>query len=320
LEKLGIDNVGALNDAIKSGRSREVILVSEALHEQHISSVAQQIAAHHDHVRVILISGPSSSGKTTFARRLAVQLLALGHSPYALELDNFFVDREKTPKDENGVFDFEALDALDLDQLADHLTRLLQGEEVQLPRYDFKLGKQVTGDLIRLRNDQLIIMEGIHGLNPQLIPSPLAGRAFRIYASCLTQLNLDRHNRISTTDTRLIRRIVRDTRERGYSTQQTIQRWESVRRGEERHIFPFQENADVMFNSALAYELSVLGPIAEPLLRQVPLDTPEYRETKRLLAFLEWFLPVDDELIPDNSILREFVGGSILKDFKVWGI
>jgi len=190
---------------------------------------------------------------------------------------------------------------------------------VQVPRYDFKLGKQVTGDLIRLRNDQLIIMEGIHGLNPRLIPPAMTGQTFRIYASCLTQLNLDRHNRISTTDTRLIRRIVRDTRERGYSAQETIRRWESVRRGEERHIFPFQENADVMLNSALAYELSVLGPIAEPLLRQVPLATPEYRETKRLLAFLEWFLPVDDELIPDNSILREFIGGSILREFKVWG-
>jgi uridine kinase len=165
----------------------------------------------------------------------------------------------------------------------------------------------------------LIIMEGIHGLNPRLIPSALSAQAFKVYASCLTQLNLDRHNRVSTTDTRLIRRIVRDTRERGYSAQQTIRRWESVRRGEEQHIFPYQENADVMFNSALAYELSVLGPIAEPLLHQVPLGTPEYRETKRLLAFLEWFLPVETEMIPDNSILREFVGGSILKDFKVWG-
>ncbi len=319
LEKLGIDNVGALNDALKAGRSREVILVSEALHEQHISSIAQQIAAHHDQVRVILISGPTSSGKTTFARRLAVQMLALGLSPYALELDSFFVDRDKTPRDEDGNFDFEALEALDLEQLADHLTRLLRGDEVQLPRYDFKSGKQVSGDTVRLRSDQLIIMEGIHGLNPRLIPHSLAGQSFRIYASCLTQLNLDRHNRVSTTDTRLIRRIVRDSRERGYSAHQTIQRWESVRRGEERHIFPYQENADVMFNSALAYELSVLGPIAEPLLRQVPLGTPEYRETKRLLAFLEWFQPVDKELIPDNSILQEFVGGSILKDFKVWG-
>jgi uridine kinase len=319
LEKLGIDNVGALNGALEAGRSREVILVSEALHEQHISSIAQQIAANHDQVRVILISGPSSSGKTTFSRRLAVQLLALGLSPYALELDSFFVDRDSTPRDEDGNFDFEALEALDLDQLSDHLTRLLRGDEVQLPRYDFKAGKQVQGDVIRLRNDQLIIMEGIHGLNPRLIPPPLAGQAFRIYASCLTQLNLDRHNRVSTTDTRLIRRIVRDTYERGYSAQQTIRRWESVRRGEELHIFPYQENADVMFNSALAYELSVLGPIVEPLLRQVSLGTPEFRETKRLLAFLEWFKPVETEMIPDNSILREFIGGSILKDFKVWG-
>jgi uridine kinase len=319
LEKLGIDNVGALNDAIKAGRSREIILVSEAMHEQHISSIAQQIAAHHDQIRVVLISGPSSSGKTTFSRRLAVQMIALGLSPYALELDSFFVDRDRTPRDVEGNFDFEALEALNLDQLADHLTRLLRGDEVQLPHYDFKSGRQVPGDTVRLRNDQLIIMEGIHGLNPRLIPASLAGQAFRIYASCLTQLNLDRHNRISTTDTRLIRRIVRDTNERGYSAQQTIQRWESVRRGEERHIFPYQENADAMFNSALAYELSILGPIAEPLLRQVPLGTPEYRETKRLLAFLEWFQPVEKDLIPDNSILREFVGGSILKDFKVWG-
>jgi uridine kinase len=319
LEKLGIDNVGALNNALDAGRSREIILVSEALHEQHISSIAQQIANRQDQVRVILISGPSSSGKTTFSRRLAIQLLALGLSPFALELDSFFVDRELTPRDDDGNFDFEALEALNLDQLADHLTRLLRGDEVHLPRYDFKAGKQVPGDVVRLRDDQLIIMEGIHGLNPRLIPSTLAGQAFKIYASCLTQLNLDRHNRVSTTDTRLIRRIVRDTRERGYSAQQTIHRWESVRRGEERHIFPFQENADVMFNSALAYELSVLGPIVEPLLRQVPLGTPEYRETKRLLAFLEWFQPVEMEMIPDNSILREFVGGSNLKDFKVWG-
>jgi uridine kinase len=319
LEKLGIDNVGALNNALDAGRSREIILVSEAMHEQHISSIAQQIANRQDQVRVILISGPSSSGKTTFSRRLAIQLLALGLSPFALELDSFFVDRELTPRDGDGNFDFEALEALNLDQLADHLTRLLRGEEVQLPHYDFKSGRQIPGDIVQLRNDQLIIMEGIHGLNPRLLPNTLAGQAFKIYASCLTQLNLDRHNRVSTTDTRLLRRIVRDTRERGYSAQQTIYRWESVRRGEERHIFPYQENADVMFNSALAYELSVLGPIVEPLLRQVPLGTPEYRETKRLLAFLEWFQPVATEMIPDNSILREFVGGSNLKDFKVWG-
>ena len=317
LERLGIDSVGALNDAIQAGRIREIILVSEALHEQHIASIASQIADRHEQARLILISGPSSSGKTTFSRRLAVQLLALGISPFALELDNYFVDREKNPLDENGQYDFEALEALDLALLGDHLQRLVAGEAVQLPRYNFKAGKQEAGDVIQLRPDQLIIMEGIHGLEPRLLPGPLAGRAYRIYVSCLTQLNLDRHNRVSTTDTRLIHRIVRDARERGYTAQQTIIRWDSVTRGEGRNIFPYQENADVMFNSALVYELSVLGPLAEPLLRQVPHGTPEFIEAKRLLAFLEWFLPVETDLIPDNSILREFVGGSSLKDFKV---
>lgn len=319
LQRLGIESVGALDDAIQAGRNREVILVSEALHGQHITSIARQIADKLDNARLVLISGPSSSGKTTFSRRLAVQLLALGISPFALELDSYFVDREKTPKDEKGQFDFETIDALDLAQLGDQLQRMLNGEEVQMPHYNFKEGRQEPGDVIRLRPDQLIILEGIHGLNPRLIPPALAAQSFKIYASALTQLNLDRHNRVSTTDTRLARRIVRDARERGYTAQQTISRWESVRRGEKRHIFPFQENADVMFNSALAYELSVLRPLAEPLLRQVPYGTPEYIETKRLLAFLEWFLPVETEWIPDNSILREFVGGSILKDFKVWG-
>ncbi len=319
LERLGIESVGALDDAIQAGRSREVILVSEALHEQHIASIARQIAEKRDSARLVLISGPSSSGKTTFSRRLAVQLLALGISPYALELDNFFVDRDATPKDENGEFDFEKIEALNLVQLGDQLQRLIRGEEVQLPHYNFKKGMPEPGDVVRLRPGQLIILEGIHGLNPSLIPASLAAQSFKIYASALTQLNLDRHNRVSTTDTRLIRRIVRDARERGYSAQQTIGRWESVRRGEKRHIFPYQENADVMFNSALAYELSVLQPLAEPLLRQVVFGTPEYVETKRLLAFLEWFLPVEMEWVPDNSILREFVGGSILKDFKVWG-
>jgi len=318
LERLGIDSVGALNDSIQAGRIREIILVSEALHEQNIASIASQIAGRHEQARLILISGPSSSGKTTFSRRLAVQLLALGISPFALELDNYFVDREKNPRDENGQYDFEALEALDLALLGDHLQRLVAGEAVQLPRYNFKAGKQEPGDVIQLRPDQLIIMEGIHGLEPRLLPGPLAGRAFRIYVSCLTQLNLDRHNRVSTTDTRLIHRIVRDARERGYTAQQTISRWDSVTRGEGRNIFPYQENADVMFNSALVYELSALDPLAEPLLRQVPHGTPEFIEAKRLLAFLEWFLPVETDLIPDNSILREFIGGSSLKDFKVW--
>jgi uridine kinase len=318
LERLGIDNVGALNVAIEAGRSREVILVSEALHEQNIVDIARRIAADPHAARIVLISGPSSSGKTTFSRRLAVQLLALGLSPFPLELDSYFVDREKTPLDENGQYNFEALEALDLAKLGDHLTRLIAGETLTLPRYDFKAGRQVAGETINLTPDQIIILEGIHGLNPRLLPSTLSGRAFRIYGAALTQLNLDRHNRVSTADTRLIRRIVRDARERGYTAQQTISRWESVRRGEERYIFPYQENADVMFNSALVYEMSALQPQAEPLLRQVPHGTPEFIEAKRLLAFLEWFLPIEADLIPDNSILREFIGGSILKDFKVW--
>ncbi len=318
LERLGIDSVGALNDALDAGRAREIILVSEALHEQHIADIANQIAQR-EGVGLVLIAGPSSSGKTTFSRRLAVQLLALGFSPFALEMDNYFVDREATPKDEKGNFDFENLQALDLAQLGENLEHLLRGDEVQLPRYNFPAGKQERGDTVRLRPGQLIIMEGIHGLNPSLLPPKLAGQAFRIYASALTQLNLDRHNRVSTTDTRLIRRIVRDARERGYSAQQTIARWESVRRGETRHIFPYQEYADAMFNSALVYESAMLRPLVEPLLRQVPHGTPEYIETKRLLAFLEWFTPLDSDFLPDNSILREFVGGSILKDFKTWG-
>jgi uridine kinase len=319
LERLGISSVGALDDAIKAGRSREIILVAEALHEQHIAAIARQIADRRSQARLILISGPSSSGKTTFSRRLAVQLLTLGLSPFALELDSYFTEREHTPRDENGQLDYETIEALKLPQLADHLQRLLAGEEVQLPRYSFTAGRQEPGDVVRLRPDQLIILEGIHGLNPRLLPATLAAQSFKIYASALTQLNLDRHNRVSTTDTRLIRRIVRDARDRGYNATDTIGRWESVRRGEKLHIFPHQENADAMFNSALVYELAVLGPLAEPLLRQVAYGTPEYVEAQRLLAFLDWFLPMETEWVPDNSILREFVGGSILKDFKIWG-
>ncbi|HUJ43793.1 MAG TPA: nucleoside kinase [Opitutaceae bacterium] len=319
LHRLGISSVGALDDAIEAGRGREIILVAEALHEQHIAEIARQIADRRSQARLVLISGPSSSGKTTFSRRLGVQLLALGLSPYALELDSYFVERARTPRDANGELDYETIEALRLDQLADHLQRLLAGEEVQLPRYSFAAGQQEAGDVVRVRPDQLIILEGIHGLNPRLLPPALAARSFKIYASALTQLNLDRHNRVSTTDTRLVRRIVRDARDRGYSAADTIGRWESVRRGEKLHIFPYQENADVMFNSALVYEVAVLGPLAEPLLRQVNYGTPAYVEAQRLLAFLDWFLPVNPEWIPDNSILREFVGGSILKDFKVWG-
>ena len=318
LVKLGIENVGALNNAIQSGRSDQIVLVSEAFHENNLARIANQVVDQLDHSRIILIAGPSSAGKTTTSRRLTVQLLALGVSPFPLELDNYFLDRDKTPLDEDGKPDFEAIEALDLPLLAENLSRLTRGEEVQLPRYNFKTGLREDGELIRLKHGQPIILEGIHGMDPLLIPESLSGKAFRIYVSALTQLNLDRHNRVSTTDTRLIRRIVRDARERGYSATQTIGRWESVRRGEKRHIFPFQENADVMFNSALAYELAALKPFAEPLLRQVPYGTSEYIEAKRLLAFLEWFLPLDIDLVPETSIVREFLGGSILQNFTVW--
>lgn len=316
LETLHIDSVGVLNEAIESGRADEIVLVSEALHEQGIADIAQQIVEKKS--RIILIAGPTSSGKTTSSRRLAVQLLARGISPYPLELDHYFVDREKTPLDENGDHDFEAIEALNLERLAHDIEKLVSGEEVQLPRYNFKTGRSEEGDVIKLRDGQPLILEGIHGLNPRLIPERWSDSAFRLYVSALTQLNLDRHNRVSTTDTRLIRRIVRDARERGYSAHATISRWESVRRGEKRHIFPYQENADVMFNSALVYELSALKPLVEPLLRQVPHNTPEYIEARRLLAFLDWFLPLDASLIPLNSIVREFLGGSSLKDFKIW--
>jgi uridine kinase len=318
LGRLGIGNVGALNDAIQAGRGHEIILVSEALHEQHISGIARRIAEHQDEISLVLVAGPSSSGKTTFSRRLTVQLLARGISPYPLELDNFFVDRDQTPKDENGDYDFEALETLDLDLLAEQLQSLVAGEKVRLPHFNFKAGKREDGDFVQLQRGQIIILEGIHGLNPRLIPESLSGQSYRVYVSALTQLNLDRHNRVSTTDTRLIRRIVRDARERGYTARDTISHWESVRRGEKRYIFPYQENADVMFNSALAYELAALKPLAEPLLRQVPYNTPERIEAKRLLAFLEWFLPLEMDLIPENSIAREFLGGSILANFRLW--
>jgi len=318
LNKLGIENVGSLNDAIQAGRSDQVILVSEAFHEQHLSEIARQISERIDQSRIILIAGPTSSGKTTTSRKLAVQLLALGISPFPLELDNYFLTREQTPLDENGKPDFEAVEALNLSLLAEHLQKLIRGEKVQLPKYNFQLGRSEAGEEIQLMQGQPLILEGIHGLNPRLIPDALSNKAFRIYVSALTQLNLDRHNRVSTTDTRLIRRIVRDARDRGYSATHTIASWESVRRGEKRYIFPYQENADVMFNSALVYELAALKPLVEPLLRQVQHGTPEFIEAKRLLAFLEWFLPLDLSLVPETSIVREFLGGSILKNFTMW--
>lgn len=319
LHRLGIGDVGSLVDAINAKRTREIMLVSEALHEQHIAAIAQQIAERGERARLVLISGPSSSGKTTFSRRLAVQLLARGLSPFALEMDNYFMERERTPRDADGKLDFETIDALRLDQLGEHLGHLLEGREVQLPRYNFHLGRQEPGETVRLRPGQIVILEGIHGLNPRLVPPALAAQAFKIYASALTQLSLDRHNRLSTTDTRLIRRIVRDARDRGYTATDTLSRWESVRRGEKLHIFPHQENADAMFNSALVYELAALRPLAEPLLRQVPHGTSEHVEATRLLALLQWFAPIEGVQVPENSILREFLGGSSLKDFKVWG-
>ncbi len=318
LLRLGIESVGALNASIEAGNIREIILVSEALHNLQIIDISQSVAEKSEEARIILIAGPSSSGKTTFSKRLSVQLLAQGFSPFPLEMDNYFVDREQTPKDEKGNYNFESLGALDTHLLSDHLKRLIRGERVRLPKYDFHSGRRLEGDEVQLRPDQMIILEGIHGLNPQLLPEIDPATTYKIYASCLTQLNLDRYNRISTTDTRLLRRIVRDARERGYTAQDTISRWESVQRGEKEYIFPFQENADKLFNSALVYELSALRTYAEPLLRQVPYGTKEHVEAKRLLAFLEWFLPIETNLIPDNSLLLEFLGGSILKDFKLW--
>lgn len=318
LESLDIDSLGSLNDSIINGTIREVVLVSEALHEQKISQIAARIAKKIDQIKVVLIAGPTSSGKTTFSKRLAIQLITYGIAPFALEMDDYFVDREKTPKDKDGNYDFESFRALDADLLEKDIQSLMDGKEVQLPHYNFKTGKREPGKTVKLSNNQIIVIEGIHGLNPQMLPLIPKENTFRVYVSALTQLNLDFYNRISTTDTRMLRRIVRDAQNRGYSAQRTIEMWDSVRRGEREYIYPYQENADEIFNSALVYELAALKPYAEPLLRQIPFGTSEYHEAKRLLAFLDWFLPVDSELIPDNSILREFIGNSILTDFHLW--
>ncbi|MBN1259610.1 MAG: nucleoside kinase [Anaerolineae bacterium] len=315
LRLLGIDNVSDLNETIDKGHLRRVILVSEALHEQRIADIAGQIWARRGDVRLVAIAGPSSSGKTTFSRRLAVQLLARGLRPFALELDNYFVDRELTPKDENGDYNFEALEAVDLDLFNRDLQSLLRGDVVQMPRFNFHTGKREAGDVVQLGPDHIVIIEGIHGLNPRLVVTIPWERTFRVFVSALTQMNLDRHNRVPTTDTRLIRRIVRDARTRGYSAMETIARWESVRRGEKAYIFPNQEYADVFFNSALVYELAVLKPFVEPLLLQVSPDSPQRVESKRLLAFLQWFRPAEATHVPENSILREFIGGQALEGF-----
>ncbi|MBN1935579.1 MAG: nucleoside kinase [Anaerolineae bacterium] len=317
LRALDISDVGTLNQSIQSGRIREVILISEALHEQHVVNIAAQIAEHSPRVRLVLIAGPSSSGKTTFSKRLAVQLLARGLRPVPVEMDNYFVSRQLTPRDEQGNLDFEHIRALDLELFKADMLKLMDGQEIQMPRYDFGSGEREPGRIMRVGRESIIIAEGIHGMNPELISGIPGESIYRIYISALTQLNLDDHNRIPTTDTRLLRRIVRDAQYRGYSAVETINRWESVRRGENRWIFPYQENADAMFNSALAYELAVLKPYAEPLLRYAEPGTLAYVESKRLLAFLQWFSPCPIDLVPDNSLLREFIGGSILHDFTL---
>ncbi len=312
LRLLGIRHVAALNDAVRTGRIEEVILVSEALHEQRIAELASIISRRHDEDhRLVLIAGPSSSGKTTFSKRLAVQLIATGIRPYPLGMDDYFLPRDTLV--ENNI-DFDSLGALDVKFFEDQLHTLLAGKPVTLPHYNFKSGKREEGPTVQLAPDQVLIVEGIHGLNPNLLGNFPAGDVFRIFVSPLTQLNLDRHNRIPTTDTRLIRRIVRDSIYRNYPAEATLKMWDNVRAGEKKNIFPYQEQADAMFNSALAYELSVLKPLVEPLLLQV--RSPRERiEAERLLAFLSWFEPYPTDTIPSDSILREFVGGSVLRGF-----
>jgi len=313
---LGVRDVGTLNQMIDHEHMVQTILVSEALQEQRIAQIATQLTSLHHHVRLVLISGPSSSGKTTFSKRLAIQLLAHGIKPLALGLDDFIVERENTPRDEEGDYDYEHLLALNLELFNKTLLGLMQGEEVTLPHYDFLTGTSAWGETISISTDHMIIVEGIHGMNPDLVPHIPPDKIFRIYVSALTQLNLDRHNRIATTDTRLLRRIIRDASHRGYTAQDTIMRWPKVRKGEYTWIFPYQENADIMFNSALVYELAVMKPLAEPLLLQIEPGKPAHVEAKRLLSFLQWFESCPPDLVPDNSLLREFIGGSVLRNYE----
>ncbi len=317
LKKLGVEDIGRLNHIVRNDRIQELILVAEALHERRIAEIAGEIGERHQSqgVRLVLIAGPSSSGKTTFSKRLAIQLLAYGLRPFTLELDNYFVDREQTPRDTEGNYDFEALAAINRAQFNDDLIKLIAGTEVTLPRYDFLHGKSVAGRTAQLAQNQIIIIEGIHGLNPELVTRVPPEQIYRIYVSALTGLNVDYHNRVSTTDLRLLRRITRDAATRGYSATDTILRWPSVRRGEKRNIFPYQENADEMFNSSLVYELAALRPLVEPLLLQVETGTPPHIEANRLLSFLRWVQPLTsahEAMVPDTSLLREFIGGSIL--------
>ncbi len=311
---LDISYVANLNELIESNRHGELIQVAEALHEKKVGQIADMITA--KGARVVLIAGPSSSGKTTFAHRLMVQLRVNGLRPITLSTDDYFVDREKTPLDDEGNYDFESVLSVNVEQFNDILTRLLAGEAVSMPVFNFKLGKQeFPGRILQIAPNQPIIIEGIHGLNDRLTAMIPKNEKFKVYISALTSLNVDDHNRIPTTDTRLIRRIVRDSKYRGHSAKRTISMWPSVRRGEERNIFPFQESADAMFNSALPYELAVLKRYADPLLREIKENEPEYSEAKRLLKFLHYFLVIEDEsLIVQTSILKEFIGGSCFHD------
>ena len=311
---LGIGTVGDFNKACNDGYATELINVSEALQEKRISQIADEIfhrGQKGNPVKLVLISGPSSSGKTTFSKRLSVQLMANGLRPYPISLDDYFVNRVDTPKAENGEYDYESLYALDLKFFNSQLQALLSGEEVELPRFNFNTGiREMSGKRLRLDDNMILILEGIHALNPELTPQIPAESKFMIYVSALTTILLDNHNYIPTTDNRLLRRIIRDFKYRGYSAEETISRWPSVRAGEEKWIFPFQENADVMFNSALLFELAIIKDYAEPILRKVSNNRPEYSEAYRLRKFLEFFVPLQDKELPPTSLLREFLGGS----------
>ncbi len=313
-EILEIVDVGSLNQQIVNGRSGELIRIAEALHEKKIAQIADMIMEDLGRAKIILIAGPSSSGKTTFAQRLAVQLRVNGLKPLPISLDDYFIDRDKTPMGSDGLPDFECLEAIDVELFNEHLTSLMQGLSVVIPTYNFQKGmREFQREAIKIKKEQPIIIEGIHGLNEKLTPEIPKDNKFKIYISALTQLNIDDHNRIPTTDNRIIRRIVRDNQFRGHDALRTIGMWPMVRRGEEAHIFPFQEEADVMFNSALIYELAVLKKYAEPLLKNITPEYPEFSEAKRLLKFLSYFLSMDDLEVPPNSIIREFIGSSCFR-------
>lgn len=311
--KIGIENVGDLNDEICKGSLSDFILMQEAEQERKIGEIAKEIVSR-EGVKFVMIAGPSSSGKTSFSHRLSIQLRTLGKVPHPIALDDYFVDRELTPRDENGDYNFECLEALDTKKFNEDMCKLLAGERVELPTFNFKIGKrEYQGNYKQLGPDDILVLEGIHGLNDKMSYALPKESKFKIYISALTTVNIDGHNRIPTTDGRLLRRMVRDARTRGADARRTIEMWPSVRRGEEENIFPFQEDADAMFNSAMIYELAVLKQFAEPLLFQISKDAPEYYEAKRLLKFLSYFLNVTSEKLPNNSICREFVGGSCFK-------